>query len=175
MPQRFGKNILNQQLDVEAAITRGLANGDGYRVTAKAIQDRFTKGFNDALRVVRTESTRNRSEGMDAAFESMTKAGLPARKAWISAQDERTRTFDQGGFDHAILNGLLSDADGYFEINQGPVGKIRGPGESGIAGFDINCRCATGVHFDDEWPPMTEAEKWEAYNQWKRDNPRIDN
>lgn len=139
LTKRFGKNMTAELFEIESAITRGIANSDGYRKTAEALQDAFDGGFNNALRVVRTESTRNRTEGFNAAWDSMKESGLPVKKQWIATMDNRTRTFaKKDKFDHMKLDGLESDEKGMFDVGQG-IGLIAGPGLSGFAGFDINC------------------------------------
>jgi hypothetical protein len=177
LPKRFGKNMVAELFEIESAITRGIANADGYRKTAEALQDAFNGGFNNALRVVRTESTRNRTEGFNAAWDSMKESGLPVKKQWIATMDNRTRTFaKKDKFDHMKLDGLESDEKGMFDVGQG-IGLVAGPGLSGVAGFDINCRCAVGTFFDDEGPRMTRAQldaEWEAWSAKNKVNETVD-
>jgi hypothetical protein len=169
LPKRFGKNFISSITRVEETITRGLANGTGYAKLAEELKDVFTGGLNDALRVIRTESNRNRTEGMNAAFDQMKDAGLPVKKIWISAQDERTRgAKPKDKYNHLILDGLVSDEEGMFDVGQG-IGKIEGPTLSGVAGFDINCRCSVAPFFDDE-PRATQAELDASYKAWEAEN-----
>jgi len=162
-PKRFGKNIQTELTNIEAAITRGLATGQNYAKTASSLADQFTKGYNDALRVIRTESTRNRAEGFNAAFETITDAGIDARKVWIATNDDRTRS------DHAVMDGQESDKAGMFTMPDG--NETAGPGLSGDPSFDINCRCTLGTVFADERAPgtsvrMTPKETAESWNKW---------
>jgi len=155
LPKRFGVNITGELAKIEAEITRGLATGQGYAKTAAGLKDQFEKGYNDALRVVRTESTRNRGEGYDSAFQEMVDQGLPVRKIWISATDDRTRDT------HQYMDQRLSDAKGIFDT---PWGDSTGPGD-GPASEVINCRCRTVTVFDDE-PTIKRQDVAPAWKEW---------
>ena len=169
VPKRFGKNFTSSMSKIEETITRGLANGTGYKKLADELKENFTGGLNDALRVIRTESNRNRTEGFNSAFDQMRDADVPVRKVWISAKDERVRGRKPSDkYDHVVLDGLESDDDGMFDVGQG-IGKIEGPTLSGVPGFDINCRCAAGILFSDE-QRTTEKELADNYAKWEAEN-----
>jgi Phage Mu protein F like protein len=159
-PKRFGKNAIVEITDIESAITRGIATGANYKKTAEMLKDSVTGGYNAALRIVRTESTRNRAEGFNAAYNVMANAGIDVRKVWITRMDGSERE------DHAALNDAESDKNGMFHT---AVGLVEGPGLSGVASFDINCRCALGTTFADEGPKKTQAELADEWDKWARD------
>jgi SPP1 gp7 family putative phage head morphogenesis protein len=165
MPQRFGKLYTQDVFNIESAITRGLATGSSFKKIAESIEDQFTKGFNDAIRVVRTEMTRNWSEGFNEAFKEMESRGLPIRKMWISAPDDRTRET------HAQLDGQLSDEDGLFRID-GYEGE--GPGLFGEPEMDINCRCTVSTVFTDEGEPLTGQALQDDWEKWSEELGRTD-
>lgn len=159
MPERFGKLYTQDVFNIESAITRGLATGESYKKIASSLEDQFTKGYNDALRVVRTEMTRNRSEGYNASFEAMGKAGIPVRKMWIAAVDDRTRD------SHADLHETLSDKDGLFYIGSLSA---EGPGLFGDPAEDCNCRCTLATVFEDEGEPYraSTSEMQDYWDTW---------
>jgi hypothetical protein len=69
----FAKNLPVELEKINSAITSGIASGRGYVNTARLIQGSFERGFNDALRVVRTEEGRNWTEGALKAHDEAVK------------------------------------------------------------------------------------------------------
>jgi hypothetical protein len=157
LPNRFGKNVIVEITDIESAITRGIATGANYKKTADMLKDKITGGYNAALRIIRTESTRNRAEGFNSAFDVMVKSGLDVRKVWITRMDGSERQ------DHAELNEAESDKNGMFST---AVGLVAGPGLSDEPSFVINCRCSLGTTFADEGPKKTQAELADEWTKW---------
>lgn len=65
-----------------------------------------------------------------------------ARRFWIDTKDERERP------EHRVVPGMNPNGVAFDEPFQTPVGPVMRPGESGVAGFDINCRCVEGLDFE---------------------------
>lgn len=126
------RNAASDLARISATITRGLALGQGYAKTAREVKDNFNRGLSDAVRVIRTETHRNMTQGHLAAYDAATDAGVKMEKMWVATMDERTRV------SHAILDGQVADADGYFHVGGD---KAQGPGLFGDPAQDINCRC----------------------------------
>ena len=129
----FKKNLPIELTRINDAITTGIASGKGYAKTAREIQGAFDAGFNDALRVVRTEEGRNWTEGHLAGVKEARDLGLDVVDVWSAQNDGRARD------SHLALDGIEADKDGLWYIDGTPTA---GPGLSGIAEEDINCRCS---------------------------------
>lgn len=127
--------VLNKKIKEE--ISQGLIQGKGYVKVAKAIKDKFEISTANATRIVRTESHRAQNAGKLSAFDKATKAsesiGIGIRKVWIATLDLKTRD------SHRSMDGQLADENGIFTLPSGAT--TEGPGLSGIAEEDINCRC----------------------------------
>lgn len=137
-----GINKLNQK--IRQYITQGLIQGEGYIKTAKNIKEEMGKDTFEKIRIVRTEGHRAQSTGRLRAFEKAKKAAeendVKINRMWVSTLDTRTR--DR----HARLDGKFADKNGLFHIDNIST---PGPGLSGIASFDINCRCDDIMQFQD--------------------------
>lgn len=73
--------------------------------------------------------------------EAARETGLPLRREWLAAQDERTRP------DHAEANGQIVGMDDAFDVGGFP---LMYPGDpSGPPDQTINCRCTLGYIVDD--------------------------
>lgn len=124
------------QWEMEGIVRRNIAtatsSGQAYRKTAKELEKLFTKGYNQALVVVRTESGRMFSEGFLDAHNKAVSAGIELQKRWVATLDGRTRDT------HAFLDGKLADKDGWFYSSGA---KAQAPHLFGVASEDINCRC----------------------------------
>lgn len=131
--QRFGVNAVGELSKIQGTLTRGIIQGKGYAKIALELKGDFNRGYNNALRVVRTESARNWTEGFLQAHDKAEGLGIEVKKMWVATLDDRTRD------SHGMLDGEYADADGLFWINgesaEGP-GLFDDPAES------INCRCA---------------------------------
>lgn len=131
----FNKNAVVRISDIQATITRAIAQGQGYAKVARSLKDVFNKGYSDAMRVVVTEMGRAYTEGFLRAHDKAVDAGIDVQKMWVASLDGRTR------HDHAIADGEYANEEGNFKVGQS-VGK--GPGL--LSGPDmlaqiVNCRC----------------------------------
>lgn len=114
-------------------ISRGIATADSYSNIARNISSASNVGFNNAMRIARTEGHRIQAA---AAFDAQHKAkdaGADIVKQWNSALDGRTRDT------HRLLDGQIRELDEPFEVYGH---KARFPSDFGIPSEDINCRCA---------------------------------
>jgi hypothetical protein len=91
-----------------------------------------------AMRIVRTEGQRAQNIGQQQGYERARELGVNVIDTWDATLDSRVRD------DHAAMDGKKSKVDSngnvYFDT---PVGRAPGPMRSGVASFDINCRCRT--------------------------------
>ena len=135
--------------DIKQAITVGLVNGDRYSTMANRIKQSVDGSYKKAIRISRTETHRVREAGNLDAAESVQTAlntgnvPLQMMKVWKTMKDERVRPAKQKGrnkqYDHRKMDGVAVKTDEMFTLPSGA--KTMAPGQSGVAGEDINCRC----------------------------------
>lgn len=102
-----------------------------------------------ARTIARTETHGAANYGANVAVK---KTDLPMNREWISAQDPRTRSTEDGDlFDHLGADGQVVGADQPFQIAKlnGGSEALMFPGDpNGSAGNVINCRCSLGFIVD---------------------------
>ena len=122
---------------------------------ARRVAGEVEGNYKKAVRIVRTETHRVREAGFhDSALEvdsAARAAGLQMVKTWRTMKDERVRpnaryrtksgwkTVRRGPADHQKMEGVSVPVDQEFDLGGGV--KAKAPGQSGVAGQDINCRC----------------------------------
>jgi hypothetical protein len=102
-----------------------------YQQIAQRIAARSNVGYNNAVRIARTEGHRVQVQsGMDACYKAKDK-GANVVKQWDAALDKRTRE------SHAAVDGEIRELDEKFSNG------LRFPGDPhGKAAEVVNCRCA---------------------------------
>lgn len=128
-------NLLNNR--VKQTVATGLIQGDGYVVTARKLKPLIERSLNDSLRIVRTESKRAQTAGNLLSIEKVETFAenkkIDTQRIWVATIDQNTRD------DHIDMDGEPADANGIFTLPDGTT--TEGPGLSGVAEQDINCRC----------------------------------
>lgn len=119
---------------VEAAVNRGLAEGLSVGELQASVKRLPEMSTARALTVARTESARVVTEGSNAAMQAAQAAGARVTRRWVSARDAATRP------SHRALEGKEVAVGQAWTFPDGTA--TQGPGLSGVAGEDINCRCA---------------------------------
>lgn len=135
--------------DIKQNITVGLMNGDRYTTMANRIKQSVDGDYKKAIRIARTETHRVREAGNHDAAVSVNGAlkdsttGLQMVKTWRTMKDERVRPAKAKGrnrqYNHRKMDGVTVPVDEEFVLPSGA--KTKAPGQSGVAGEDINCRC----------------------------------
>lgn len=135
--------------DIKQNITVGLMNGDRYTTMANRIKQSVDGDYKKAIRIARTETHRLREAGNHDAAVSVNGAlkdsttGLQMVKTWRTMKDERVRPAKAKGrnrqYNHRKMDGVTVPVDEEFVLPSGA--KTKAPGQSGVAGEDINCRC----------------------------------
>lgn len=124
-------------------IAKGMDEGLTIREVAAKIQKLVnSRNFYrwQALRIARTETTASANYGASVAAEQ---SDYVLEKVWISSHDARTRRRPDDKYDHWVMDGIVTDEKGVFEV-QGDY--LRFPGDPlGSAGNIIQCRCATAL------------------------------
>ena len=164
-PKRLADDLENTNQKVRSAITQGLIRGDGLVKTSAKLEKKLDMSRNNTLRIVRTETHRVQNEGRLKAFDKTQAAadrlGLTIKRVWVSVKDSRTRE------DHVSADGKTTNKENKFEL----FGvEFDGPGLSGIAEEDINCRCTTAVEIGglENITPDPEIESYGTFDEWKK-------
>lgn len=138
-PARLADHVQKLNNAIRQEITQGLIQGKGYASIAKGIKDATDISAGKATLIARTEAHRVQSAGKILAFDKTKSAGeklgIKLIKVWVATLDPRTRDH------HRDMDGKEADEDGLFTFLNGA--KVEGPGLTGIASEDINCRCTT--------------------------------
>ena len=117
---------------LSGAIKDGVIKGDSIPVISRKIKDALDKSYSQAERIARTEILRSLGIGEQVAYDKAADLGVQVKQVWDATLDSRTRP------EHASLDGQAM-INGVFTTS---VGNIPGPRRSGVASFDIRCRCS---------------------------------
>ena len=117
---------------VRTAVTQGLIRGQGFPEMMRGIRGSINGTASDAMRIVRTEGQRAQVEGQQESYDRAREKGVDVVDVWDATLDSRTRD------EHGAIDGQHRGEDGFFDT---AVGKVSAPLHSGVASFDINCRC----------------------------------
>ena len=128
---RLGEDVAMLKKKITAQVSRGISSGMSYRQVAQQLAGQTKIGFNNAVRIARTEGHRIQAQStMDAAYKAQEK-GADMLKQWDAALDSRTRE------SHTIVDGEIRELDEPFSNG------LMFPGDpSGGAAEVVNCRCA---------------------------------
>lgn len=126
----FNVNVLKKQINAE--ISRGIANGYSYNDITRNVLKKADMGVGRALRITRTEGHRIQQQSRWEAMMKAKERGADIVKQWDSTMDKKTRP------NHVKLDGQIREVEEPFEVN----GKqAMYPAGFGVPHEDINCRC----------------------------------
>lgn len=128
---RLGEDISLLKKKIAAQVSRGISTGMSYQQVAQQLAGVSNIGFNNAVRIARTEGHRIQCQaGMDACEKAKEK-GADVVKQWDATLDGVTRE------SHAMVDGEIRELDKPFSNG------LMFPGDpNGGAAEVINCRCA---------------------------------
>lgn len=128
---RLGEDVSLLKRKIASEISRGIATGMSYQQMARQLASVSKTGYNNAVRIARTEGHRIQCQaGMDACYKAKEK-GANVVKQWDATLDDRTRE------SHVAVDGQIREIDEPFSNG------LMFPGDpSGGAAEVINCRCA---------------------------------
>ena len=128
---RLGEDVSVLKKKISAQVSRGIATGSNWQQTAKQLAGITNIGFNNAVRIARTEGHRIQVQsGMDACHKARDN-GADVVKQWDSTLDSSTRD------SHVAVDGEVRELDEKFSNG------LMFPGDpSGGATEVVNCRCA---------------------------------
>ena len=128
---RLGEDVSLLKKKITAQVSRGISTGMSYQQVAQQLAGYTNIGFNNAVRIARTEGHRIQCQsGMDACYKAKEK-GADVVKQWDSTLDVKTRS------SHVDVDGEIK------ELNERFSNGLMFPGDpSGRPEEVINCRCA---------------------------------
>ncbi len=112
------------------SVTRGIQNGDTWKVIAKDFSTQGGRNMTTMQRIIETEGHRLEEQ---AKLDVARKSTKPLLKEWVSMRDSHVRQ------SHQILDGVTIPLDDDFVSPSGAVGQAAAL--IGTAEDEINCRC----------------------------------
>lgn len=135
---RLGEDVQKLKTSISAEVSRSIAAGltwaEAARNLTKAFKaTEFSKAYNNAMRIVRTEGHRIQVQSAMDAQQYAKEKGADIVKQWDATLDGRTRPA------HAEADGQIRELDEDFDVGGE---KMPAPGVGGSAANVCNCRCA---------------------------------
>lgn len=128
---RLGEDVALLKKKITAQVSRGISTGMSYQQIAKQLSNYTNIGFNNAVRIARTEGHRIQVQAtMDACYKAKEK-GADVVKQWDATLDGKTRD------SHRQVDGEIRELDKPFSN-----GLMFPSDPSGGAAEVVNCRCA---------------------------------
>lgn len=128
---RLGEDVSLLKKKITAQVSRGISTGMSYGQVAQQLAGTTNIGFNNAVRIARTEGHRIQCQStMDACYKAKDK-GADIVKQWDSTMDSATRE------SHVAVDGEIRELDKPFSN-----GLMFPSDPSGAAAEVVNCRCA---------------------------------
>jgi SPP1 gp7 family putative phage head morphogenesis protein len=128
---RLGEDVSVLKKHITAQVSRSIATGMTFAQTAKQLSNRTRIGYNNAIRIARTEGHRIQNQATMNVMEQAKERGADVVKQWDATLDGRTRE------SHAAVDGQIREVDEPFSNG------LMYPGDpAGGAAEVINCRCA---------------------------------
>lgn len=154
------------QKNIKNELTRLFLNGESMGKVSSRLAELGYSSYRRAMMITRTEAGRVQAITRQKAQLEAERLDIQFEKQWVATLDKRTR------HNHAQLDGVRVNPDGYFEINGH---KTKQPHMFGLAGEDINCRCRTiSVLLDDTEPMLRrdnetgEITEYKNYRDWEQ-------
>ena len=128
---RLGEDVALLKKKITAQVSRGISTGMSFQQVAQQLAGYTNIGYNNAVRIARTEGHRIQVQStMDACYKAKDK-GADVVKQWDATLDGATRE------SHQKVDGEIRELDKPFSNG------LMFPGDpSGGAAEVINCRCA---------------------------------
>ncbi len=127
--KRFARQVNKTTWErVQGALVKSIKKGETLDQATSRVKHIMDIRRGDARRIAQTEMTRARTTGQMAAYTTANVQG----KRWVTAGDGDVRDT------HAALSGAVIPVLDEFAIG---IGHGLGPGQSGVAAEDVNCRC----------------------------------
>jgi len=161
----FSARLYKERDKLAAATKQALLDatrdGKGYGHAAKAVEEATEASYKQALRIMRTEGGRARSEATQKSYVNAEKNGVTLEKQWIATLDKKTRRA------HGELDGQRVPVKGKFKMDGHSAD---GPRLFKFPALDINCRCSTISVVNGIAPEVRRTKDgvvpFQSYNEW---------
>lgn len=128
---RLGEDVSLLKKKITATVSRSISTGISYQQAAKQLASYTNIGYNNAVRIARTEGHRIQVQSSMDACEKAKEKGADVVKQWDATLDSNTRE------SHQAVDGEIRELDKPFSNG------LMFPGDpSGGASEVVNCRCA---------------------------------
>ena len=167
--QRLYDNVDKLGIAFKSQMSRGIANNSTYSKIAKQLAMESEANYRQAMRIVRTEGGRVKSEAKLDSMKKAKDAGADIVKQWDATFDGKTRA------EHRYLDGQIKEIGEPFVDSQGR--EAQAPHKFGIASMDINCRCIVverarwaveGEEMPNKVDSAGELVEAKNYKEWKQ-------
>ena len=129
--ERLGEDVGVLKKKIVAQVSRGISTGASFKMVAKQLASYTNIGYNNAVRIARTEGHRIQCQSTMDACHNAKDRGADVVKQWDSTLDAKTRD------SHVKVDGEYKELDEKFSNG------LMFPGDpSGGAAEVVNCRCA---------------------------------
>ena len=127
---RLGEDVDLLKKKITAQVSRSIATGVSFQQTAKQLAGYTRIGYNNAIRIARTEGHRIQCSASHDAAQQAKDRGADIVKKWDATLDGKTRE------SHVAVDGQIREVDEKFSNG------LMYPGDpAGGAAEVINCRC----------------------------------
>lgn len=148
---RLGEDVDLLKKKITAQVSRSIATGETFAQTAKQLEMQSKIGYNNAIRIARTEGHRIQTTATMDAMTAAKDRGADIVKQWDSTLDGKTRS------SHVAVDGEIR------ELNKKFSNGLEFPGDPhGRAAEVINCRCALLQRA--RWALENEDQSFTKYN-----------
>lgn len=151
--------------NIKNELTRLFLMGESMPKVSSRLSELGYSSYRRAMTITRTEAGRVQAITRQKAQIEAETLDIQFEKQWVATLDTRTR------HNHANLDGVRVNPDGYFTINGH---RTKQPHMFGLASEDINCRCRTiSVLLDDTEPMLRrdnetgEVVEYKNYRDWE--------
>jgi SPP1 gp7 family putative phage head morphogenesis protein len=128
---RLGEDVDLLKTRITSEVSRGISTGMSFQQVAKQLEAHSNIGYNNAVRIARTEGHRIQVQStMDACYKAKD-IGADIVKQWDATLDKRTRD------SHTKVDGEIRELDKPFSN-----GLMFPSDPNGGASEVVNCRCA---------------------------------
>ncbi|PCH13878.1 NAD(+)--arginine ADP-ribosyltransferase EFV [Streptococcus parauberis] len=158
--------------NIKNELTRLFLMGESMPKVSSRLSELGYSSYRRAMTITRTEAGRVQAITRQKAQIEAETLDIQFEKQWVATLDTRTR------HNHANLDGVRVNPDGYFTINGH---RTKQPHMFGLASEDVNCRCRTiSVLLDDDEPMLRrdnetgEVVEYKNYRDWEKHRKKME-
>lgn len=128
---KLGEDVALLKKKITAEVSRSISTGKSFKETAQLLANQSRIGYNNAIRIARTEGHRIQTTATKDCMIAAKEQGADIVKQWDATLDGGTRE------SHVAVDGQIRELDEKFSNG------LDRPGDpNGAAAEVINCRCA---------------------------------